>query len=96
MQIVVTCCYPRCLAHFKFEHPQADELSTLYTQLMLDRGFLGKTMLYPTLVHNSEIVKVYGRAIDEVFGILGQSVKNNQLKPLLKGPVAHKGFARLN
>jgi len=87
--------YP-CLAHFKFEDQHADELSTAYTQLMLDRGFLAKTMLYPTLAHTRNHVELYGKAIDEVFGILAQSLKNNQLLSLLKGPVTHKGFARLN
>ena len=33
--------YP-CLAHFRFDHPQANELRTLYTQLMLERGFLAR------------------------------------------------------
>ena len=87
--------YP-CLAHFKFEDQHADELSTAYTQLMLDRGFLAKTMLYPTLAHTSDTVELYGKAIDDVFGILAQSLKKNEIKSILKGPLAHKGFARLN
>ena len=92
---VLTDGYP-CLAHFKFDHPQADELSTLYTQLMLARGFLAKTMLYPTMAHTDETVKRYGNAIDEVFAQLGQALQTGQIYSLLKGPVAHKGFARLN
>ena len=87
--------YP-CLAHFKFDHPQVDELTTAYTQLMLDRGFLAKTMLYPTMAHTDETVKLYGKAIDEVFGILSSALATGQISSLLKGPVAHKGFARLN
>jgi glutamate-1-semialdehyde 2,1-aminomutase len=87
--------YP-CLAHFKFEDAHADELSTAYTQLMLDRGFLAKTMLYPTMAHTDETIKLYGKAIDEVFSILAGALCKNEISLLLKGPLAHKGFARLN
>jgi len=54
------------LAHFRFDHKQADELRTLYTQLMLERGFLAGLAIYPTLAHTDEIVDRYGEAIDGV------------------------------
>jgi glutamate-1-semialdehyde 2,1-aminomutase len=85
-----------CLAHFAFEHPQADVLRTLYTQSMLDRGFLAGTGLYPTLAHTDEVVDRYGEAIDAVFKEIAESLNaGGDLTALLRGPVAHSGFRRL-
>jgi glutamate-1-semialdehyde 2,1-aminomutase len=52
-----------CLAHFRFEHEKADALRTLYTQHMLDRGFLAGTGLCPTLAHNDRVIERYGHAM---------------------------------
>jgi glutamate-1-semialdehyde 2,1-aminomutase len=87
-------CYP-CLAHFKFNHPQGEELRTLYTQLMLDRGFLAGTGIYPTLAHTEAIMALYGKAIDEVFAVIAGALAKGTVKDMLKGPVAHSGFKRL-
>lgn len=87
-------CYP-CLAHFSFRHPQAEELRTVYTQLMLERGFLAGTSIYPTLAHDDENIGLYGKAIDEVFAILAAAVRKGEVSTLRKGPVAHSGFRRL-
>ncbi len=87
-------CYP-CLAHFKFVHPMSEELRTLYTQLMLDRGFLAGTGIYPTLAHTEKIIALYGNAIDEVFAIIAAALKKGNVKDLLQGPMAHSGFKRL-
>ena len=86
--------YP-CLAHFRFDHPLAEELRTLYVQLMLERGFLAGASIYPTLAHTEKIVSLYGAAIDEVFAEIAKILKRNQVKERLKGPVAHSGFRRL-
>jgi len=86
--------YP-CLAHFHFEHELAEELRTLYTQLMLGRGFLAGTSIYPTLAHTDEIVALYGEAIDAVFGEIAAALAAGEAKARLRGPVAHSGFRRL-
>lgn len=86
--------YP-CWAHFRFDHPLAEELRTLYVQSMLERGFLAGVSVYPTLAHTDKIVSLYGEAIDEVFAEIAKILENNQVKERLKGPVAHSGFRRL-
>ena len=86
--------YP-CLAHFAFDHGLAAELKTLYTQSMLARGFLGDTMIYPTLAHTDEIVAAYGDAIDDVFGEIAKALADDKVKDRLTGPVCHSGFKRL-
>ena len=87
--------YPS-LAHFRFDHPQADALRTLFTQLMLARGFLAGAGLYPTLAHTDEIVARYGQAIDAVFKELAVVLgTGGDVTRHLHGPVAHSGFRRL-
>ncbi|MHB0939618.1 MAG: aminotransferase class III-fold pyridoxal phosphate-dependent enzyme [Armatimonadota bacterium] len=86
--------YP-CLAHFAFQHEQADALRTLYTQLMLQRGFLAGTAIYPTMGHTPEIVAKYGEAIDEVFGEIAEALATDSVMERLNGPIAHSGFRRL-
>jgi glutamate-1-semialdehyde 2,1-aminomutase len=86
--------YP-CLAHFKFDYENSEALRTLYTQMMLERGFLAGVGMYPTAAHTEEVVKKYDAAIDEVFGQMADAIRHEQVDNLLKGPVAHSGFRRL-
>jgi len=86
--------YP-CLAHFKFDHPESEALRTLYTQLMLDRGFLAGVSIYPTLAHTEEIVALYAEAVDEVFKEIATVIHGGNIQQALKGPVALSGFKRL-
>lgn len=86
--------YP-CLAHFRFDHSLSQQLNTLYVQLMLERGFLAGVSIYPTFAHTDRVVELYGKAIDEVFGIIAASIKEGSVESMLKGPVAHTGFRRL-
>ena len=86
--------YP-CLAHFRFNHELSEELRTLYTQLMLERGFLAGCCIYVTLAHTDEIVELYAAAIDEVFGEIATALAADQVRESLKGPVAHSTFRRL-
>ncbi len=94
LPVVVEDGYP-CFAHFRFDHELSEELRTLYTQLMLERGFLAGTLIYPTLAHSDEIVNLYGQAIDEVFGEITCALSAGTVKEKLNGPVAHSGFKRL-
>jgi hypothetical protein len=85
-----------CFASFRFDHSEADALRTLYTQMMLDRGFLGTAGLYPTLAHTEAIVDLYAEAIDSVFKEIAEVLAStDELSAHLHGPVAHSGFRRL-
>jgi len=84
--------YP-CLAHFAFRGPEANALRTLYTQLMLQRGFLAGPAIYPTLAHTEAVVGQFGEALDAVFGELASAAGN--VAKRLQGPPAHEGFRRL-
>ncbi len=86
--------YP-CLAHFAFEHAQGNELKTLYTQLVLERGFLAGPAIYPTLAHTDDVVDQYAETLDDVFREIAQVIGDGSLMTRLKGPPAHQGFRRL-
>jgi len=86
--------YP-CLSHFHFEHKLAQELRTLYTQLMLERGFLAGPAVYVSLAHTDDVVDLYATAVDEVFSEIAAALAADDVSQRLKGPVAHTGFRRL-
>lgn len=94
LPIIVSGGYP-CLAHFRFEHEQANALRTLYTQLMLQRGFLAGMAVYPTLAHTDQIVAKFGQALDSVFPEIGAAIEQGAIDERLQGPPAHEGFRRL-
>ena len=83
------------MASFSFGHELSQELRTLYTQLMLERGFLAGPSIVATLGHTDEIVDLYGAAIDEVFGEIATALDAGKVQEMLKGPAAHSTFARL-
>jgi glutamate-1-semialdehyde 2,1-aminomutase len=83
------------LAHFSFKDKNAQVLKTLFTQFMLEKGFLAGASFYSTFAHTIEHVLAYNAAVVETFSILANAVASNRLEELLKGPVVHSGFARL-
>jgi len=93
LRIHVSGIYP--LSHFSFEYREAQAMITLFTQMMLERGFLASGRFYATYAHKNVHVESYLKAIDEVFNLLGQALENGEVNKLLKGPVAHSGFKRL-
>lgn len=83
------------LCHFAFEHEQELVLATLFTQLMLEKGYLACGQFKPSLAHTHQQAGQYLAAVDEAFAILAQSLDEGTSASLLKGPVAQRGFYRL-
>jgi glutamate-1-semialdehyde 2,1-aminomutase len=83
------------LGHFEFRCEKGQAVRTLFTQLMLERAFLATNAFYAMFAHQHEQVESYLGAVDEVFQILAKVVREESVERMLKGPVAHKGFARL-
>ena len=82
------------LSHLAFEHhPQAT--ATLYTQLMLERGFLAGKAFYASYAHEDHLIDAYLESVHEVFGLLATAVAQESVEAQLRGPVAQTGFARL-
>ncbi|MFI5335362.1 MAG: aminotransferase class III-fold pyridoxal phosphate-dependent enzyme [Opitutales bacterium] len=70
-------------------------LMTLFTQAMLEHGFLAHGVFYPTVAHTPAVVERYLAAADTVFGWLRERLDRGEVRSALQGPVAHAGFARL-
>ncbi|MET0311527.1 MAG: hypothetical protein ABW051_05705, partial [Burkholderiaceae bacterium] len=84
------------LAGYSFDSPNALAYKTLVTQEMLARGFLAGTSLYVCTAHTPEVVDAYFEALDPVFGLVAECERGRDVMGLLKGPVCHAGFKRLN
>jgi glutamate-1-semialdehyde 2,1-aminomutase len=83
------------LTHFAIEHPEELALSTLFTQEMLERGYLAGKMFKPSFAHTPAHVERYLRAAGEVFGLMKEAVERGDLPSRLKGPQQRRGFYRL-
>ena len=94
LPIVVENGHP-CLPVFRFDHKLKGELKTLYTQLMLGRGFLAGLSFSPTLAHTEAVVSLFSAALDDVFREMAWALNAGDVRERLKGPVAHDGFRRL-
>lgn len=81
-----------------FEFNYGDQnlaLQTFFTQEMLDLGYLASKHVYVAYPHNEAILEKYLENLDTVFGKIKIGLEKNNIKQLLKGPVAHSGFKRL-
>lgn len=83
------------LSHFSFKDTRHLELKTLFTQLMLERGFLASDVFYASYAHNGGHIQRYLAAADEVFYLIAKALKAGNVRKLLKGPVSYAGFKRL-
>ena len=85
--------YP--LGHFGFDHEDALVLKTLFTKLMLAKGFLATTAYYASFAQKEDDINKYLKAVEEVFTVLAEYVKEGDVKTYLETPVCHSGFSRL-
>jgi len=83
------------LTTFHFVSDNSQVMHTLFTQEMLERGFLASKSVYVSYSHSNLNVEDYLSNVEEVFGIIQHGIENGKINSLLKGPVAHEGFKRL-
>jgi glutamate-1-semialdehyde 2,1-aminomutase len=83
------------LIHFELDHPDANLLTTLFTQLMLQRGYLAFHQFKPSLAHTDEHVDRYLQDTVQCFESLAQAVADGDYAGRLDGPAASQGFQRL-
>lgn len=84
------------LTSFAFEGANGLAYKTLITQEMLSRGFLAGTSVYACTAHTPDVVQAYTEALSPVFALIAQCERGRDVAELLKGPVCHGGFKRLN
>jgi glutamate-1-semialdehyde aminotransferase len=83
------------LVTFSIDDSQAPVLATLFTQEMLDRGYLAANRFNSTFAHTPEIVERYLRDTTEVFGTMAKAARDGDAASRLRGPVKHSDFQRL-
>jgi glutamate-1-semialdehyde 2,1-aminomutase len=84
------------LTGFGFRSKNAQAYRTLITQEMLARGYLAATAVYTCTEHTPAIVDGYFEALDPIFALIRECEDGRDVLSLLKGPIAHSGFTRLN
>jgi glutamate-1-semialdehyde aminotransferase len=84
------------LAHFSFEYGEDSQaLYTLFNQEMMKKGFLTSKSVYVSYSHKKNDIDKYLNTADEVFNLIKKAIDDKKIYKLLKGPIAHSGFARL-
>lgn len=83
------------LGHFSITSAFGEAPRTLFTQLMLEKGFLALNKFYAMYAHTERHVEEYFRAVREVFPLVARAIQSGTVEKMLKGPVAHAGFKRL-
>lgn len=83
------------LAHLGFDCDNAAAQRTLFTQEMLDRGFLAGGAFYAMAAHTPEDIADYADACREVFGLIASALATGSVEGRLRGPIAHSSFKRL-
>jgi len=83
------------LITFAFDHEEKQAMHTLFTQEMLDRGFLASKSVYASYAHTKEHVSKYLENVDKAFAIIKKADESKNVRKFLRGPVAESGFKRL-
>jgi glutamate-1-semialdehyde 2,1-aminomutase len=84
------------LAGFTFKSKNALLYKTLITQEMLEKGFLAGNSIYVCTEHTPEVINNYFEALEPIFSVIRECEDGKNISSLLKGPVCHGGFKRLN
>jgi glutamate-1-semialdehyde 2,1-aminomutase len=84
------------LAGFSFDSPNAQAYKTLITQEMLAKGYLAGTNVYASTAHTRDVLERFFTELDPVFGLVKECEDGRDVETLLRGPIAHNGFTRLN
>ena len=83
------------LNHFSLGHVDAVSLTTLFTQIMLGKGYLAYHQFKPSFAHQEHHVNGYLEAVKDAFSSLTDAIREGDVKKRLRGPVARTGFYRL-
>lgn len=84
------------LTGYTFRSERALEYKTLVTQEMLAKGYLAGNSVYTCISHKPDVVDGYFVALDPIFALIRECEDGRDVASLLKGPVCHAGFKRLN
>jgi len=84
------------LTGFTIQSEKALAYKTLITQEMLAKGYLAGNSVYVCIEHTAEVIVGFFEALDPIFALIKECEEGRDVMSLLKGPVCHGGFKRLN
>jgi glutamate-1-semialdehyde 2,1-aminomutase len=84
------------LTGYTIQSENALAYKTLITQEMLAKGYLAGNSVYVSTEHTPDVIDGYFAALDPIFALIKQCEEGRDVLSLLKGPVCHSGFKRLN
>lgn len=84
------------LTGFSFQSPNALAYKTLITQEMLAKGYLAGNSVYVCIDHTEEVIEAFLNALDPIFALVSECEEGRDVMSLLKSPICHAGFKRLN
>ena len=84
------------LTGFTFKSPHALAYKTLITQEMLAKGYLAGNSVYVCTEHTPTVVAHFFEALDPIFALIKECEEGREITTLLKGPICHGSFKRLN
>lgn len=84
------------LAGFSFNSEKNLAYKTFITQEMLSKGYLAGNSIYVSIPHTHDILEGYFYELDILFSDIREFENGRDVMSLLKGPVCHAGFRRLN
>lgn len=84
------------LTGYTFKSDKALAYKTLITQEMLSKGYLAGNSVYVCTEHTPAVLNGYFAELDPIFAVIKDCEEGRDVMSLLKGPVCHSGFKRLN
>ena len=84
------------LIKFSFNYTNSLAYKTLITQEMMSQGLLAGNSVYVCTEHNDEIISIYSSKMRSVFKLIQECEDGRSISELLKGPICHSKFMRLN
>lgn len=84
------------LTGYTFKSKNALAYKTLISQEMLAKGYLASNSVYVCTEHTPEVIAGYFDALAPLFATIKECEEGRDVMSLLKGPICHGGFKRLN
>lgn len=84
------------LTGYSFKSDNALAYKTLITQELLAKGYLAGNSVYVCTQHTPAVLDAYFAELDPIFAMIKECEAGRNVMSLLKGPVCHSGFKRLN
>jgi len=84
------------LINFSLNYSNALAYKTLITQEMLKEGYLAGNSIYVCTEHTNEIIDSYAESLNKVFKVIRDCEDGLEINTVLKTPICHNGFKRLN